>query len=340
MSDAPPKLIPSSVWGIVMAVLAVAVVFLLVNDRRPEPSAVFRYEVGNFQKVDLSQIIFRESGKLNPGLDHVTALAAGPDEKIYVAGDDKIVVYDLDGTEVERIALTGTPDCIAVASNGDILLGMRSHIEVVDGRGDTKAVWEDFGQRSYMTSIAVDEDEAYVADAGRRVVLRFDRAGKLLGRIGEKNAARDIPGFVVPSPFFDVAFDDEGSLWVVNPGRLGLEHYRSSGDLVTSWYRPSMAVEGFCGCYNPVHIAFRKDGALVTGEKGLARVKVYEADESFAGLVAGPDSFPNSNISALSSPSDKSTPIQDLAVDARDRVLVLDPHEKTVRIFEQKEGGA
>ena len=137
-----------------------------------------------------------------------------------------------------------------------------------------------------------------------------------------------------------MALDDEGELWVVNPGRLGLESYRSNGDLITSWYRASMTVDGFCGCYNPVHIAFRKDGSLVTGEKGLARVKVYEADEVFAGLVAGPDSFPNANIAALSSPSDKGTPIQDLAVDARDRVLVLDPHEKTVRVFEEKQGGA
>ena len=340
MSDTPTKLIPSSVWSVVIAVLAVAVVLLLVNDRRPEPSVAFRYEVGDFQKVDPSQIIFRESGKLTPGLDRVSALSAGSDERIYVAGDNTIVVYDLDGTEVERIALAGTPDCIAVASDGDILLGMRSHVEVVDMKGETKALWEDFGQRSYMTSIAVGENEVYVADAGRRIVLRFDRSGKLLGHIGEKDEAREVPGFIVPGPFFDVALDDEGALWVVNPGRLGLESYRSNGDLITSRYRPSMAVEDFCGCYNPVHIAFRKNGSLVTGEKGLARVKVYEVDESFAGLVAGPDSFPKANIAALSSPSDKGTPIQDLAVDARDRVLVLDPHEKTVRIFERKEGGA
>jgi len=340
MSDAPTKLIPSWVWSVVIAVLALAVVLLLVNDRRPEPSVAFRYEVGDFQKVDPSQIIFRESGKLTPGFDRVSALAAGPDEKIYLAGDSKIVVYDLDGTEVDRIALAGTPDCIAVASDGDILLGMRSHIEVIDARGDTKSVWQDFGQRSYITSIAVGEDEAYVADAGRRVVMRFDRSGSLLGRIGEKDDVHEVPGLIVPGPYFDVALDDEGELWVVNPGRLGLESYRSNGDLITSWYRPSMAVEGFCGCYNPVHIAFRNDGSLVTGEKGLARVKVYEADEVFAGLVAGPDSFPNSNIAALSSLSDKSTPIQDLAVDARDRVLVLDPHENTVRIFEEKQGGA
>jgi hypothetical protein len=207
---------------------------------------------------------------------------------------------------------------------------------VVDAEGATKSVWDDLGERSYITSIAVDEDEAYVADAGQRVVFRFDRSGQLLGRIGEADAARDILGFVVPSPYFDVAFDDEGSLWVVNPGRLGLENYRSNGDLVTSWYRSSMAVEGFCGCYNPLHIAFRKDGSLVTGEKGLARVKIYGVGGTFAGLVAGPDSFPDANVVSR----DERTPIQDLAVDARDRVLVLDPYDKAVRIFEERESAA
>ena len=106
-------------------------------------------------------------------------------------------------------------------------------------------------------------------------------------------------------------------------------------DLVTSWYRPSMSVDGFCGCCNPVHIAFRDDGSLVTGEKGLARVKLYDVTGTFAGLVAGADSFPEARVASLS--CDEDTPVQDLAVDARNRVLVLDPYDKSVRIFEEKE---
>ena len=47
-------------------------------------------------------------------------------------------------------------------------------------------------------------DAVFAADSGNRVVLRYDRSGKLLGRIGEKNKDRDIPGFVIPSPYLDV----------------------------------------------------------------------------------------------------------------------------------------
>ena len=103
MSDSSKRLIPSSLWGAAVVVLAVLVAALLVGNRHPEPSEVFRYEVEKWQEVDPSLIIFRESGKLTPGFEHLTALAAGPDEKIYVAGDDEIAVYDLDGAELRRI---------------------------------------------------------------------------------------------------------------------------------------------------------------------------------------------------------------------------------------------
>jgi len=335
MSDAEKKLIPSSIWGAAVVVLAVLVALLLISDKRPEPGPALRYDLGKFEEVDPAQIIFRETARLTPGLERVTALAAAPDKKIYVAGDDTIVVFDLDGAELRRISLTNTPDCIAVAADGDILLGMRDHIEVVDAQGATKSVWDDLGERSHITSIAVDDDEVYVADAGQRVVLRFDRSGKLLGRIGEKDEERDIPGLVVPSPYFDLAFDDEGSLWVVNPGRLGVENYRSNGDLVTSWYRPSMEVEGFSGCCNPSHIAFRSDGSLVTTEKGLSRVKVYAPDQTLLGLVAAPSAFEEAPPGSLS--CELETPLVDLAVDQRDRVLVLDGKQHAVRIFEAAE---
>ena len=332
MSDSQEKLIPSWLWGAAVVVMAVLVALLLVGNRHPEPSEAFRYEVGGFQEVDPSQVIFQESGKLTPGFEHLTALAAGPDEKIYVAGDDEIAVYDLDGAELRKIALAKTPDCIAVAPDGDMLLGMRSHIEVIDAQGDAKSVWNDLGERSYITSIAVDENEAYVADAGQRVVLRFDRSGQLLGRIGEEDGAREIPGFIVPSPYFDVAFDPQGALWAVNPGRHGLENYRANGDLVSSWYRLAIDANGFCGCCNPSHIAFLSNGSLVTTEKGLARVKVYSPDWKLLGLVAAPSAFEDVPAEAFS--CELETPLVDLAVDQRGRVLVLDGRQRAVRIFE------
>jgi hypothetical protein len=142
-------------------------------------------------------------------------------------------------------------------------------------------------------------------------------------RIGDKDEKRDIPGFIIPSPFFDVAVDPDGFLWVANTGRHSLENYTLEGDFRTSWGEFSMDIEGFCGCCNPTHFAFLEDGSFVTSEKGIARIKVYNRLGNLVSVVAEPDSFAAGTVGL------------DLAVDSSQRILVLDPHQKMVRIYEK-----
>ncbi|HQU73469.1 MAG TPA: hypothetical protein PLG66_14295, partial [Calditrichia bacterium] len=65
-------------------------------------------------------------------------------------------------------------------------------------------------------------------------------------------------------------------------------------------------------------------GSFVTSEKGLARVKIHERTGDLRTVVAAPGDF------------QKGTVGLDLAVDARGRVLVLDPRMGAVRVFEKK----
>jgi hypothetical protein len=85
-----------------------------------------------------------------------------------------------------------------------------------------------------------------------------------------------------------------------------------------------MAVDGFCGCCNPSHFAFLSDGSFVTSEKGIERVKVYSPRGVFQYIVAPPDAFI------------EGTRGLDLAVDSKDRIIVLDPEKKLIRIFVKK----
>ena len=119
------------------------------------------------------------------------------------------------------------------------------------------------------------ENNVFAADAGNRVVLRYDKSGKLAGRIGEKNKERNIPGLIIPSPYLGVVLAPDGLLRVNNTGRHRVEAYTVNGDLESSWGKPSNAIEGFCGCCNPIGLALLPDGRYVTCEKGLPRVKVY-----------------------------------------------------------------
>lgn len=332
MSASEPRGIPSWMWGTALAALAVVIALLVVDDRPKDLSEDFRFDVSKYREVDPSQVLFREMGSLTPGLSHVSAVAIGPGDMAYVAGEEAVVVYDTTGMETARHPIDGTPDCLAVAPDGEILLGMRDHIALLDAGGRLKSAWPQIHERAYVTSIVAGDHEVFVADAGQRLVLRFDRGGALLGRIGEEDSTRDIPGFIVPSPYLDVALDQQGALWAVNPGRHGLESYRANGDPVSSWYRPSMGADGFGGCCNPTHIAFGSNGTLITTEKGLSRVKVYGPDHVLLGFVAAPSAFDEDPSAAFS--CELESPLLDLAVDGRGRVLIVDGSRRAVRVFE------
>lgn len=334
MSAPNAKRLPVWLWALLLAGLAVVVGLLVFGDRRPEPGAAYRLDLTEQQRVDPQQVLFEETGSIKPDLEKPRALAAGPAGILCITGGPWAIVCDAQGNEKIRFDLGADAECVAVAPDGDICVGFRDHVEVFDVQGARKATWEALGGDAWITSIAVNEQDVYVGDAGNRVVWHFDRAGQLLGRIGEKDEAREIPGFVVPSPHLDVAFDGQGELWAVNPGRHGLEQYRPDGSLASAWYRPSTELEGFCGCCNPADIAFRADSSMVTAEKGIARVKLYSPDQAFVGVVAGPEAFTLSMEAQLT--GDLESPIRDLAVDAAGRVLVLDRRTGTVRIFEEK----
>ena len=101
-----------------------------------------------------------------------------------------------------------------------------------------------------------------------------------------------------------------------------------------------MAVEGFCGCCNPVYFARRPDGKFVTSEKGLNRIKIYDAKGKFEGVVAGPEQLvKDRELAAKACVNCKVGFGFDVACDARGRVLALDPVARTIRVFTPKAGG-
>jgi len=311
--------------GVSVAAIAGAYFFLLGSSKYPEPGANIEYSIQEFADLDKIDTQFEEKGRIQSSVENARALAIGPG-KVYVAGKDAIVVYGDADQEIARYAVAGTPNCLAVAPDGTIYAGLPRKVVVLDAQGAKQAEWSDFVDRSYLTAIAVNGADVFVADAGKRVVYRFDTKGSLQGKIGEKDTARDVPGIEAPSPYLDLAVNPDGELWVVNPGKLGLEQYRNDGSLVTSWYRPSLKLDGFPGCCNPTHIAFTSKGELVTCEKGLVRVKMYEVTAGgFDELVAGSALFP------------REQSVRDLAIDSKDRVLVLDPQNNAIRVFARKE---
>jgi len=284
----------------------------------------YEYELAKLKKSDSSLLAYAEKQQVKTSLEEIHGVAVDASDQIYVCGKEGVELFDMTGNPEKKFSIGGIANCLYIDQKGTIYLGIQDHVEVYNAEGKLRGKWKSCGEDAFITSIAVTDSFAFLADAGKKVVYRYDLSGRQLNRIGEKDPERNVPGFVIPSPYFDLGIGKENELWVVNPGRHTFEKYSYDGRLISSWGEGSMSVEGFCGCCNPSNFALLSDGSFVTSEKGIERVKVYSPQGKFECVVAEPDSF------------EAGTKGLDLAVDTQDRIIVLDPVKKLIRIFLKK----
>ncbi len=312
---------------ILSVLLLLAVVIFMVNDfffgDGPNPENPYEYDLTEMKKTDASKVCYEEIRQIKAETDYLYGISTDANNNLYISGTNKIFIYDESGNLKKTFALEGNAYCLAVSDLGHIYLGMADHVEVYDLGGTRLQSWESLGETAIITSIAVNESSVYVADAGNKVVDHFNLDGVLQNKIGERDLKNDKLGFILPSAYFDLLIGRNDELWVVNPGRHQLESYRSDGQMISSWERTSMQLDGFSGCCNPSHIAMLSDGSFVTSEKGIERVKIHQQTGDFKCLVASPDQFI------------PGTTDLDLAVDSKDRIYVSDPKKNIVRIFEK-----
>lgn len=305
----------------------------------------FDFELDQYINVDPALVHYQQVADFAVPLKEVRAIAVGPDDVIYVGGDKSLVVLDADGTVIKgakesdsAIALAAAPTCLAVGlpdhvHPGRVYVGVGDHVETFSPGGDPIATWESLGEKAVLTSIALAEEDVFVADAGNRVVWRFNVDGERIGTIGAPDPQRGIRGFVIPSPYFDVAVTHEPLLRVVNPGARRVEAFTFDGDPMIHWGKAGPDIDRFFGCCNPTSMCLLPDGRFVTAEKGLPRVKVFSMGGEFESVVAGPKHLTPTATKAEETRSTHQMKVFDIAADSRGRVLVLDPHKPSVRVF-------
>jgi hypothetical protein len=277
---------------------------------------------GSPADVPDSLLVYRVLVEVRVPLEKPTGIASGDDGTIYVCGDRSLLALDRAGVVKERWDLDGDPTCVAAGPGGTLYVGMADHVEVVHRGAGGAARWPDLGRQAIVTSVAVVGTDVLVADAGNRMVLRFDAGGRLVGTLGDD--------YVIPSPYFDVAGAPDGTAWVADPGRRSVRHYRLDGTLLGTWGESSPDIAGFGGCCNPVHLAVLPCGAPVTAEKGIPRVKVYEPDGSLWMVTAVPADF---------LPSETGLDLATRKANGGE-VLVLVPSKRAVRVYVKKEAAA
>ncbi|MBP88075.1 MAG: hypothetical protein CMJ64_15350 [Planctomycetaceae bacterium] len=331
---------------LVTAIIALAVGVASYAIVRSDPfaergSTLFALDLSSLYEVDPSLIQFEQTAEISVPLDNVRALAVGPTDKIYVAGDRAVKVLSADGNDLAAIPTEGQPSCVAVgsddhASPGRIYVGAGQRIELFDSDGKPAGTWDVPGENAILTSIAVATSDIFVADAASRVILRYDTSGKVVGKIGAPDAAGEGRTFNIPSSYFDIAVSSEGLVHAANPGVLRIESYTADGEMEVRWGEAGAGVEDFFGCCNPSQFAVLPSGEIVTSEKGVPRVKVYSEFGEFDCVVAGPQQLDVAE-SELGDPrAVQAKAVFDVATDRQGRVLVLDPRHNSVRIFTRK----
>jgi len=317
------KLIIGSGMVLLLAVIAVMSYDLFLKNEN-KAGNLYEYNIEKFKQTDSNLLCYKESFHINLRSLELYGIALDKSDKIFVASNYGISAYNIEGDSINSFKIEGKIGCLATGPKDILFLGYKDHIEIWDYNGKLIKKWDKIPGVPYITCIAVGDSSVFVADAGNKIVHHFDMKGQLINKIGKKDTQRGVPGFFIPSPYFDVLIGNSNEVWAVNTGRHSFESYTKDGELINTFNKTSMSVDGFSGCCNPTNVAMLSDGSFVTSEKGIERVKIHSANGDFKCVVAPPSSFI------------EGTTGLDLAVDSKDRIYVLDPEKEMVRIFAKK----
>lgn len=284
----------------------------------------FEYNIDEYKRIDESEICYSETNTIDIPLEEAVGLAVDSNDNIYVSGAHKIVYFSANGQLLKNKEIGYTANCLHFDDKQILYAGFNTTVITFDSEMEKIKQWDNLGEKAIITSITSNDTLVYVADAGNKQIAMFNKNGELLQTIDGKGENRETKGFIIPSGYFDIAFDIIEQLWVVNPGLHRFENIRNDGSIISSWQNSSIGLDGFSGCCNPTHFAFLPNGSVVTSEKGLVRIKIHYPNGDYKCVVAKPAQF------------DEGTTGLDLAVDSKERIIVLDPSRLQVRIFETK----
>jgi len=178
------------------------------NPRRPArqnqslDKSIFEYDVSEYMQTDPELHIYEAKTEFNVDFERVKSVLMTQDGALVIAGDRSIKGVGQDGTTQFELPLSRPPHCMAISEEGLLWVGLGRFCEVYDLKTlEKKFKTEQFGEKSYITSMQAYEERVYVADAGlREMVVLNAGTGKELFRFGKKN--RNQPRFQCAQPLF------------------------------------------------------------------------------------------------------------------------------------------
>jgi len=283
------------------------------------------------KKFDTTLVGYYRNSVIETGLINLSGITIGEDNNILLTGSGRIIIFNASGVLLEEIPVASASSCITTGHNS-IYIGTGAGIARYSLDDGSITRWGDEKSNGYITSVAVNDNYLYAADAGRKIIHKYDPDGTLVQQIGIKDTITNAPGFIVPSPYFDIAFGGFSDLWAANTGRLRVEMYSVSGFIRADWGKSAYEPGGFSGCCNPAHLAILPDGCFVTYEKGIDHIKVFDQGGQFICFVGGAGSFRGNPDFSLGI----NNLVKDIAAGSDGKIYILDAYNR-INIFEKKD---
>jgi hypothetical protein len=247
-------------------------------------------------------------------------VAVGSDDTIYALGDDEVRVFSSDGAFLRGWKVPHATACLEAAPDGRVLTGSAGRIGIYSAAGELLGGFSVGAPKApaAVTAIKLIGDDILVADAAARMIYRYDSKGNRIGVIGDRLKTGS---FMLPNKWLDFDVASDGLLYATDTGRHRVTGWRPDGSPAGSFGKFGMRdPSDFVGCCNPVNIAVTPDKNIVTAEKMIARIKVYDPQGALLAYI-GPENF---------HPECRNI---HLAVDSRGRILAADPKQREIRIF-------
>lgn len=281
---------------------------------------------------------FKQVGQIEAPYARIRDLAFDSQSNLLAAGETGIRILSTQGQQIREIPTASPVQTVTTTPDGALFVGLQKEVLNIDPSGTPQASWTAPGENrkgfNFITSLAFYEDKVFVADAGNRCVYRFASDGDYID---------EIDGFHIPSAYFDCVVDTHGILHVAHTSEHRVESYDANGELVGKWGRYGTSPADFCGCCNPTNLNLMPNGWIVTAEKGLPRLKVYDSRGTLQAMLS-PEELglreEQSYLAQIRQATANSLPCHDgwpgmpVAIDKQGLMAVSLPGLKQIRLFE------
>jgi hypothetical protein len=256
------------------------------------------------------------SREMKPAEGPLLSVAVSAKGDIYLGGDSWLSCYNRQLSRKWTLKTSGKISSVAV--NGDTIYASSGEtILLISADGKVISEWGPYEANSIITSLTANKLYVAFADAGVKRVFILKKNGELFTMIGQSDRK-----FIIPSPYFDVAFYGLSTLFVANTGNRRVETFTTDGRYIDCFGEPGTAPEAFSGCCNPAHFAVIPQG-FVTAEKGINRIKILDPDGKFIEFVSSQNKFT------------PSVPLDVASVDGK-TIYAANPADSKLYIFKRK----